>query len=145
MDKKKMDLSTMLNSGFRMEELMERVHTIEDLIAAEQINIIQREEGYVLFISLSLHMAYTDDPLKSVSWKYRLLSRIGLYQPDERYRNFLYSVMHYINFHRGLQDEKPYWAPLYILVSKMDGKGILLNGYFDPTEGGLLRFQSSKD
>lgn len=145
MDKKKMDLSTMLNSGCRMEQMLEKIQTIEKLIAAEQINIIQREEGYVLFISLSLHMAYTDDPLKSVSWKYSLLSRIGLYQPDERYRNFLYSVMHYINFHRGLQDEKPYWEPLYILVSKMDGKGILLNGYFDPTEGGLLRFQSSKD
>lgn len=144
MGKKVMDLSAMLNKGRRMEELMERVHTIEELIAADQINILQREEGYVLFISLSLHMAYTDDPLKSVGWKYRLLRRIGLYQPEERYRNFLYSVMHYINFHRGIQDEKSYWAPLYILVSKMDGKGILLNGYFDPTEGGLLRFQSSK-
>ena len=77
------------------------MHTVQQLIDKELLNIREVNGIMTLFISFRLHSAMIDDERKLSRWYMRFIMHIGLYTPYQRYKNMLRHILTYINCMRS--------------------------------------------
>lgn len=119
------------------------MHTVQQLIDEELLNIREVNGIMTLFISFRLHAAMIDDERKLSRWYMRLIMRIGLYAPYQRYKNMLRHILMYINCMRWSSGEKAYEGSFNLLVSNTKENDILLVGTYSP-DSDTLHFETYK-
>ena len=111
-------------------KFLNAIHAIETLVQKDLLYIDYRKPYVAL--SLRLHLAYIDDEIKLMKWKYRLLKKLGLVERDVRYKSFLQTVLAYINYRRGVEGMSEYSPKqkLDFLVMNMDNTAPLFVGAY---------------
>lgn len=111
-------------------KFLNAIHAIETLVQKDLLYIDYRKPYVAL--SLRLHLAYIDDEIKLMKWKYRLLKKLGLVERDVRYKSFLQTVLAYINYRRGVEGMSEYSSKqkLDFLVMNMDNTAPLFVGAY---------------
>ena len=111
-------------------KFLNAIHSIETLVQKDLLYIDYRKPYVAL--SLRLHLAYIDDEIKLMKWKYRLLKKLGLVERDARYKSFLQTVLTYINYRRGVEGMPEYSSKqkLDFLVMNMDNTAPLFVGAY---------------
>lgn len=119
------------------------MHTVQQLIDKELLNIREQNGVITLFISMRLHAAMIDDERKLSHWYMRLMMRIGLYAPYRRYKNMLRHILMYINCMRWANGQQSYTNQFNLLISNTMENDILLVGSYSP-DSDTLHFDTYK-
>ena len=119
--------------------------TIQALIDNDLL-YIDYKKPYVC-LSYQLHVSYVDDQVKLNSFRYRVLRRVGLIEPDARYIAFLDNILLYINFLRGLHRLPlfDYEEPLNFMVMSIDKKNPILVGLYENKEIAFSSYGKTSD
>lgn len=119
------------------------MHTVQQLIDKELLNIREVNGIMTLFISFRLHAAMIDDERKLSRWYMRFIMHIGLYTPYQRYKNMLRHILTYINCMRWANGQQSYTNHFNLLISNTMENDILLVGTYSP-DSDTLHFDTYK-